>query len=193
MNFKFSIQLDFKKKLLMQILLFFIVNLLIIYLVIIPTKDKILELKNLVLILRLENIERSESQKKSTAINDKLEKAEVMLGEFNKIFISQNREIEFITKLEQVANSHSINQKITLSNSAPIKEIGYTKTTLEINSQGSYDDVYKYLCELENLSYYYSVNFFELSNLSGSVQKNSDGSETEPVINIKLIGYTYWK
>lgn len=194
MNFNFIRQLDFKKKTLYQALIFIIVNAAIIYFIILPTREKIFTLKNLVLSQRIENNNQSEIQARSSSVNDKVKKAESMLDKFNNIFINKNREIEFITKLEEVASNNNILQKINLGSIAPIKEIGYTKSLLEINSQGSFENLYRYLIELETLNYYYSINSFEMSNITRLAQNNSnDPNQNSPIINLKLTGYTYWK
>lgn len=114
---------------------------------------------------------------------EKIKQANDTIGRLEKSLIEKNREIEFVTHLERLANDSRIVQEPSLGPLRSDKNKLYQTATLDINAQGKYQDLMRYLSALENLSYASSI-----SSLSLNRHNEGDGQAS-----MHLIINTYWK
>src|SRR3989339_938720 len=118
-------------------------------------KDKLERKLNLG--LNLKNIQRD------------LASIENEIGQLDHIFIAENHELEFITTLENLASKNQImlninpDFTITKEDSTKIKTI-----PVQLNISGSYNQILKFLQDVETLPYYYNVDLAIASNRSNS-------------------------
>ena len=136
-------------------------------------------------------------------LTENLKKIEPRLSSLDQIFINKNRELEFITTLENKANETQISQKINLSPPNTAENIEFQKNSLQLFTNGEFTKQLKYLIKLESLNYYINIKSLELSSSPRGGQtapsiKNSDretsASEQEPSnINLSITADTYWK
>ena len=182
MNGNKHLKFDLKNKITLSLLGFLIIILSLIYFIVLPTVKDIKIMGNAIEAQR-EDLEKKyvkgQSLKKLT---ENLNKIEPRLKLLNQIFINKNRELEFITSLENEANKSQVSQKINLS--APSKETGpnFKKIGLQLFTKGDFEKQLSYLLGLEHLSYYINIKLLELSPAGG--ETNS--------LNMYLDADTYW-
>jgi len=122
----------------------------------------------------------------------------VYLDIFEKIFINSNRELEFITTLEGIANENNIAQKINLDLSLAQNEQIYKKIPLDLNLRGEFKNLIEYLTDLESLNYYLNINLLEFSTTQSSggvVLPVRSGKNEQPIgnVNLRILADTYWQ
>lgn len=132
-----------------------------------------------------------------------LKEIEPKLDALNQIFIDKNRELEFITTLENEANNNRINQKINLSSPKTTANQEFQKNDLQLSTNGEFNKQLRYLMDLESLNYYINVKSLELSSSPGGGQiapsVKNNGPETLPLasasnnINLSITADIYWK
>jgi len=187
------LKLNLKNKIIVSSLIFIIAIFCLIFLIVLPT---IKEIKSI-----SEDIEaqREDLEKKyiagqdSKQLAENLEKIKPQLDLINKIFINKNRELEFITSLENEANKNRINQKINLNAPEEVINQPFQKNVLQLSSEGSFIDLLQYLMNLEYLNYYINIKSLELTSTSGGGQnflpyQNNNANN----INLSINADTYW-
>ena len=151
-----------------------ILSFVIIFLVIIPVIKNIIELRTDITGTQqfLEN-QYEKTQRMRRSVHN-LDDILIQIEKFKNISVTSNSELQIITQLEQLANKHNVNQvlKATLKegeNKNPIIEElpsllkGKDYYIFSFNTEGNYIDLMKYLKEIEELPYYFSINSLQLS------------------------------
>ena len=155
--------------------------LLIIILIIYPQAASIISIN-----LQINQEKVSLEKKISLGINIKqvkasLEQIESSIGNLDQMFIKPGEEIDFLNTLDRLGNQH----KLTLSVSPDFngKKINNALRSipLEINTTGSYGDIYAFTRDLETMPYYYNVDQVQMI------------SQTDNKISLKLIGQLYMR
>ncbi len=132
----------------------------------------------------------------------KLEIIEKEIKKIDQMFISQNRELEFITTLEEIASRHNIKQKISLEDNNQKEENnkGYKENRLQLTSQGTFSDLLNYLMDIESLNYYINIKSIEfISKNDDSKNKyvpnmiQQEDANNDNQIMCKIVANTYWK
>ncbi|MFA6171877.1 MAG: type 4a pilus biogenesis protein PilO [Patescibacteria group bacterium] len=125
---------------------------------------------------------------KKYAKSQRIKKMALSLGKIenevlrlDKVFISEYRELEFITRLEQIAQSDSVIQEINLNKSAVMETGGFRAVYLFARCQGSYENLVKYLEDIEALDYYINIEDLQITK----------GENEEFSLNLKAL--TYWR
>lgn len=189
---------DLKNKITASLIGFFVVISALIYFILWPTVKEIKAMGNGIKAER-EDLEKKYIKGQSLKqLTENLKKIEPQLKLLDQIFINKNRELEFITSLENEANKSQVSQKINLSAPQPEKNQNFKKTSLELNTKGNFIKQLKYLSSLEHLSYYINVKLLELSPASGDEQTKT-GNQGLPAaaeetnnLNMYLDADTYW-
>lgn len=105
------------------------------------------------------------------------------LGDMDGIFLYPDSEIDFIRFLEDTAEEHSIQQKITLGEPGS----GQSKMAVSLNLQGQFEDFLAYLIDLETSDYYINILSFRV-NSDGRPktviipEPSDDGEIAEPIV-----------
>lgn len=132
-------------------------------------------------------------------LTEDLKKIEPKLDLLDQIFINKNRELEFITTLENEANNSHIAQKINLSSPDTAQKQEFQKNSLQLLAQGDFNGLLKYLMDLESLSYYINIKLLEITPITGggkTAVNNQAAAATENGtgnLNMLIDANTYWK
>jgi Tfp pilus assembly protein PilO len=181
MNLKSFKQFTIKQKIFYNFLLFIFLSIIIIWLIIEPTLNKITDNKNNILNQKIELEKSINREKNINKIREKIETVEPELIKFNKIFINENRKLEFIMSMEKLASDYNITQKIELSPINNNKTKNYKKIPITITTQGDIKNVLDYLTAIESYDYYININKIEIST------DNTAG------VLLKITANTYWQ
>jgi len=100
------------------------------------------------------------------------------------IFLSENKELEFITILEKLSNENNIKQEISLKTKIPF-ENNYQIIPIRLSLQSSFNNLLTYFQTLENLNFYLNINSL---NITGS----SKSTNQEELLNVIIEADTYW-
>jgi len=194
-NFK---KINIKRKITFVIVVFLLTNALIVYLIIIPTINNIKQLRVNIVTQKVDLEKEMAREKNINILSEKLDKIEPQMKKFEQIFINQNRELEFITTLEDIALSNKVLQKINLNLNAVKTEQTYKKIPLRLNIQGNFYNLLQYLTSLENLNYYINITSLEMTKeiSSGSTLLPTDSSGAKQIIgniSMAISADTYWQ
>jgi len=126
--------------------------------------------------------EKNESEIQDTA--DEYKKYEPKLNLLNEAIISRNRELEFITLLEEKAILRDLEQKININEVQAIEGTGYSKIPLIVSLTGKFNDELDYLQDLEKISFYINIKKITLST-------SAENSAT--TTNMVLLADTFWR
>jgi lipopolysaccharide export LptBFGC system permease protein LptF len=180
---------DLKQKLLIIASTFFLLLVVLIYFIIIPTIKDINSLATKIGDQRYE-VERKYQQSQGFKKEfGNLIKIEPEINKLNQVFISKNRELEFITSLEDIAAKNNVAQKINLVYEKNTEQI-YQKNTLQLATATNFKNQINYLSNLETLSYYINIKSLSLSINQIPSAKNENN---EKGLNMSIIADTYWR
>lgn len=193
MNDSKRLKFDLKNKITISLVGWLAIILSLVYFIVIPTVKEIKVINNAI------EAERQDLEKKYVKgqslkqLTENLNKIEPKLKLLDQIFINKNRELEFITSLENEANKNQVSQKINLSAPQPEANQNFQKTGLQLFTKGGFLKQLKYLLALERLSYYINVKLLELSPAGREPIKieNQAAGETSS-LNMYLDADTYW-
>lgn len=168
------------------------------YLIIWPTLNDIKQLRANIITQKIDLEKKIVREKNMNILSEKLKKIEPQLKKFNQIFINQNRELEFITTIEGIAGKNQITQKINLNPASAQNEQIYKKIPLTLDAQGKFQNLMKYLTNLETLNYYINIKSLEITagqNVGAVFQrtKTNNAKQSTDNINIKILADTHWK
>ncbi|MFH1661719.1 MAG: type 4a pilus biogenesis protein PilO [Candidatus Falkowbacteria bacterium] len=176
--------MNLKKKIIANmILLIFVICGLIFYLII-PSINNIKEMGAEIdrLINDLEDkYYKGQSIEK---LDENLKKIEPDLEKLNKILVSETTEIEFITKLEEIASKNNISQQI---NFKKVDEKNREKIPIQLTAQGDFSDQIRYLEDLERADYYINISSLELSYSSSVIRSPGKQDNEAQKKNINMI------
>lgn len=192
------LKINLKNKITISLSGFFIVILSLIYFIVVPTVQEIKTMGDSIEAQR-EDLEKKyikgQSLKKLT---ENLNKIEPKLELLDQIFINKNRELEFITSLENKANKNQVSQKINLSAPEKTENQNFQKTNLQLFTKGVFIKQLQYLADLEQLNYYINVKILELSPAAGGEPARADSHGLLPSsaetnsLNMYVEADTYW-
>jgi len=200
MNLNRFKNLNFKKKISYLSLVFISTSLLIVYTILIPTLGAIKNKRVEIVTQKIELEQKLNREKNMASLSAKVKRIEPLSDRLTKIYINQNRELEFITTLEGIASANNISQSLNLDLDGRVVTGGYNTVAMEISASGTYSDVLAYLISLETMNYYISVTDWQLSSggtvLSGSSVLNAgnqSSSRASEYYTLRLAANTYWK
>ena len=156
-------KIGLKQKAIMLFVSFTVINCLIVYLVILPTIKTIKNQSDLIVVQKIELEKRMSRVNNMANLSEKLKKVEPKKDTIEQTFINKNRELEFITTLEGIAEKNNVVQKINLESVKP-GEQSYFKTPLNINASGEYNSLLNYIINLETLKYYINIKSLQFSS-----------------------------
>jgi len=198
-----NLKLNLKNKIIASSAGFIAIILCLAYYIVIPTIQEIKAMGNNIEEQR-EDLEKKYIKGQSLRqLMENFEKIDPKLTYLDKIFANQNRELEFITSLENEANKNQIRQKITLSSPQKTTNQKFTKIKVRLTTEGEFVKQLKYLRDLESLSYYINIISLELSsarrggqtapNYENSGQETSASENKSGPINLSAEAETYWE
>jgi len=192
------LKFNLKNKITASLIGFIAVILSLIYFIVIPTINEIEDMGKSIEAQR-EDLENKYIKGQSLRqLTENLAKIEPKLELLDQVFINKNRDLEFITSLEDEANKNQISQKIDLSSPQVIENQNFQKTNLQLLTNGGFVRQLQYLMDLENLNYYINIKILELSPTSEGEKIQTDiqsipsaPNETNR-LNMLINADTYW-
>lgn len=184
MNVSNFIKINLKTKIIIACALFPLAIGCVIYFVVFPTINDIRGIKNEVEAQRIDLEVKYQKGQNLNNLTKNLKIIEPQLSSLDKIFIKQDKVLDFITTLENTANNNGVSQKINLATTNSAKNDGYQKTPLQLITSGNFINQLRYLITLENLNYYTNINSLEFT---------SGGQNSEGGVNMLVFADTYWK
>ena len=189
MNFK----LNSKKRLYIYASILIIFIILIVYFLILPSINKVKETHVAILNQKIELKQSIDQGKNLSQLGEKINKIKPELEKLNKIFINKNRELDFITSLESIADEFEVKQEINLNPGKKEKESEYEISPITINLEGTYLNILQYLKEMESLEYYINVNSININSIQTSKNHITDNKNNKSNINMIINANIYWK
>ncbi len=191
MNLNNSFNLDIKKKITIRVLTSLILFFLIIYFFTFPLIAKIKIQKEDIITKKIELEDKISKDKNIIGLNEQIKKIEPELLELDKIFININRELDFITLLESVANNNNIEQRLNIVPGQAKKDDDiYQTQPLIIDANGKFKDIVQYIADLEALTYYITINSV---NINGINKLGKDDENQNNFVKTTINALTYWK
>lgn len=160
----------------------------IFYFIITPTQKKIKNLKNEILIQKINFEKNLEEVRNSNKINEQFSKITPDLEKLENTSINKNNKLEFITTIENIAHKNNLIQKIDLTPAGNIKI--FEKTKLSLTLSGEYMNFIKYLSDINKLDYYINIQSIEISKISSPKTMEQ---QKESNLHIKINADTYWR
>jgi len=185
MNLNSLQEANYKQKSLFLISIFVFISFILFYLLIKPTIGDVKKIRLEILAQKIEIAKNINKEKNKSELGAKLKKIEPELEQFNKIFVNKNRDLEFITTLEGVADKNNLKQVITLNTDLFDSKKSYSIIPVTLNTTGEFENITQYLGALESLTYYMRIKSFSLGK--------SESSDSENLINLNLTIDTYWR
>jgi len=176
MNFNNFKKITIKQKIVLFFFIFLLAALTITYTVLIPTIKAIIKEKESIIMQKIELEKKILREKNMVKLSEKLKIIKPQIETIENTFINKNRELEFITTLEGIALRNDVIQKLNLNIDKNFEK-NYIKIPLNINVQGTYDNLIDYIVDLENYKYYININSIQFSftqdNYSLSISADS--------------------
>lgn len=174
---------------------FLLVIFCLLYFIIIPT---ITDIKNMSGEIEEQRIDLEKKYIKGQSLkklSDNLKSIEPKLDLLNQLFINKNRELEFITTLENRAGLNRLNQKINLNPPQAADNQDFQKADLQLLLTGKFSRLLKYLLDLESLGYYTNIKSLELSPARGQEAVSDEAAAPDNLINVTMFinADTYWR
>ncbi len=194
MNFKTPIKLPSKQKIFVLPSVLLIASFLVFYFLILPSIAKIKEIRSEILNQKIElknNIKQSQNINK---LNEELKNIKPKMEKLDQIFINKNRELDFITLIESIADKHALEQKISLNPGQDNPEEIYKTSPINISLKGNYSNIIKYLKDIESIKYYLNVKSISISSDGSQKDYNIIGeTDTEKNVSAIINADIYWK
>jgi len=116
-------------------------------------------------------------------------------------FYYKGQELEFITDLELLAQKNNISLVINIRNDKEEKLGDYYEIRVDLNVNGNYPDILRFLDDVLTLNFYYNLDQLNFSNQKAKTFSDKEAeslnplfkSLESPIINANISGITYWK
>ena len=195
MHFSSLSNLTPKNKLIAYLAVALIINVGIIWLVLRPSLNQIVTVRNDILNLKIDSENKITREKNIYDLNEKIKKIEPQLEKINSAFVSQNRELEFITAIENLETKNNVKQSLNINLSNPEKGEIFSKVPVAIEVTGSFSNLMNYLADIESLNYFINITGLSLKKTTADSDLSSRPGElaSSAKITMSLSGYSYWK
>ena len=166
-----------------------------VYFIILPSLNDIDRIKNDIFLTRLDLEQKYKRSRNLKKLSTNLKSIEGRIENIDQVFISQNRELEFITALERTAEEKNIVQKILLGKAtAAGGDKFYNKIPLKIQAQGNFVDLIRYLQGLETLNYYINVKSIDLTSNRGAERQSFTAiQDSGGQVSANIVADSYWR
>lgn len=181
-----------------KIFLFFLfsilITVLIVNLIIIPKVNFIKESGHSIVERRKFLEEQYERVKNLKQGKIDIERIQSNIGRLDEVFVNHEQDLEFIQTLEELANKNNVAQNISMSNAQKIKN-EYEEIILEINLEGSFYNIMRYLIDLETLEHYVNIKSLNINSLdrNKNLEISAEDSSSASRVSCKIVADTYWK
>lgn len=198
------------KKISNIVIVFAIFAIAISYFAIIPSILTIGDLKIAIINEKINTEKKYQNKKNAIEVENKISQIEPDITSLDDVFINKNRELEFITILENIANKNNINQKINLTppttstetktsktnknkkSAEKTEEISIPSSPLNIVASGRFENIINYIQEINSLKYYINISGLDFSKTS-EIINDEINLQSKQVITLNISAKTYWK
>jgi len=189
------LKLNLKNKIAASVGSFLLVIFCLLYFIIIPTIADIKSMSGEIEEQRIDLEKKYIKGQSLKKLSDNLKSIELKLDLLNQLFINKNRELEFITTLENRASLNRLNQKINLSSPQVADNQDFQKADLQLLLTGKFTRLLKYLLDLESLGYYTNIKSLELSPARSQEAVSDEAAAPDNLINVTMFinADTYWR
>jgi len=189
------LKLNLKNKIAASVGCFLLVIFGLLYFIIIPTIADIKSMSGEIEEQRIDLEKKYIKGQSLKKLSDNLKSIELKLDLLNQLFINKNRELEFITTLENRASLNRLNQKINLSSPQVADNQDFQKADLQLLLTGKFTRLLKYLLDLESLGYYTNIKSLELSPARSQEAVSDEAAAPDNLINVTMFinADTYWR
>lgn len=181
------LKLDLKKKIIISLLIFLIIVGSLIYFVVLPTVNDIKGMGKQIEDQLVDLEKRYIKGQSLKQLNENLKQIEPQMDKLDSIFVSSNRDLEFITTLEEKADINGVTEKINFDQIQTVENQPYKKMPLRLFTQGEFKNQMNFLASLEALSYYINIKSIELSSAPNGTTTGGNS------INMFITADTYWQ
>lgn len=174
----------------------------IIVFVIYPSMQQIYLISNSIFITKNELSSKKVNNYSLKDIIQTYRDYEPKINTLNDVVRVQDRELEFITSLESIAEKYNLDQKINMEPSEQYEDTKFNIMPLQLSITGTYLNNLKYLQDLENLPVFINIKNINLSYKGQAISRNieylnmsENGEIITPVQNITMdiTAETYWQ
>jgi Tfp pilus assembly protein PilO len=192
MNFDFISKISIKSKLIATLVLLVIFTAGIGYFIILPLAADIENIKDGIEAKR-EEVERKYQQRKQMGdITKKLDNIRSQIDVLNRPFVLNSKNLEFITKLEQIAADSNVEQDLSLLVNKQESKDFYKVIPVEIKTAGDIRSQMEYLAKLESLDKYINIDYLIINSSSAGTFKKEEQSDGGQGVDMLINADTYW-
>lgn len=180
-----------------------------LYLAIMPSISAINDFDKKIINEKIDREKKYQIENNAISLNKKISEIEPSIKTLEEVFINKNRELEFITVLEGVANKNNVEQKINLisppgedksargakktSDSDKISSGNSQAVPVTIMLIGNYKNILNYLSELQSLKYYINIDGLDFVSDGADGSLPDDNSNRNRIMTLNISAKTYWK
>lgn len=169
--------MSLKKRIILFFAIVAISNFFIVYFIMIPT---IIDIKKISQSIYAERVDLEKKYQKGQLLKETIENFSKIKSEkekFEKSFITEGKELEFINALEKISENYGVSQNISLQkNQEKTSEKNfYYQLPLQMTLSGDFISILKYLSELETISYYFNIPTVNITAKDGQTTVNLIG------------------
>jgi len=113
----------------------------------------------------------------------KIEEIKTIVAEYPNYFFNPGDELKLITTLETIATQNKVNQKIENTN---LDQPNHNPIKITLTISGNYNQVLKYLADLEKINYYINVENIQLTNANKPKEENTSTTPTNLYLDLSL-------
>ncbi|MEK7653312.1 MAG: type 4a pilus biogenesis protein PilO [Patescibacteria group bacterium] len=148
-----------KNKFLINLGMIMIIVIAMIIFIIIPAFKEIIAVNREINKERVALEQKLEQGLNLKKIQIELSEIQDKLGGLDRLFVAKGQELAFVTEMENIASADGISLKIVSDFSEePLKgEEKIKKTALQMEISGNYQNIIKFLNDLEKMPYYFNV------------------------------------
>jgi Tfp pilus assembly protein PilO len=185
MNLNNIQEINYKQKLLVLTSIFVLFIFVLFYFLVKPTIADVEKLRFEILAKKIETEKNINKEKNKSILGAKIKKIEPKLQQFDKIFVSINKNLEFITTLEGVVDKHNLDQTIGLNTKNYDDKKAYNVVPVTLSTTGNFKNITSYLNSIESLTYYLKITSLSMTRL--------ESLDTQTNVSLNLTIDTYWK
>ncbi len=183
--------IELKKKIIISLFALLIFLATVFYFIIMPAINDINQLADNIGNQRADVEKKYQQGLSFKKLYNNLKEIESQLKKIDQVFISKNRELEFITTIEDIAAKNQLRQKINLKPEHADEKI-FQKNILLLITEGEFKKQIQYLHDLETLSYYINIRNIELS-ASEKIISLDRPNDNEIMTSMSIAADTYWR
>jgi len=203
MNLNSEKKYSLKQKISNAIFLFVGFFATLMYFAIMPSVAAINDLDEKIISAKIDMEKKYQLKNNTLVLNKKISEIASGVKDLDDVFINKNRELEFITVLESMANKNNVEQRINLS--SPAKESssktskndvsvpGNISVPIAITLTGNYKNIINYISEINSLKYYINIDGLDFVSGSSNSSLPDDNSRRNKIITLSITAKTYWK